>query len=81
MAVLSALSLTLEVPDLDAGVTFYTDAGLVADVEGNIARLRCPGQDRDSIVLLGGHERKRLHHISLRADDLDGARPVRTGCG
>ena len=72
MAVLGALSLTLEVPDLDAGVTFYTDAGLVADVEGNIARLRCAGQDRDSIVLLGGFSRKRLHHISLRAGDLDG---------
>ncbi len=72
MAVLGALSLTLEVPDLDAGVTFYTDAGLVADVEGEVARLRCEGQDRDSIVLLGGFPKKRLHHISLRADDLDG---------
>ncbi len=72
MAVLSALSLTLEVPDIEPGVQFYTDAGLAADVEGNIARLRCAGQDRDSIVLLGGYPRKRLHHISLRADDLDG---------
>lgn len=72
MAVLGALSVTLEVPDLDAGVRFYTDAGLLADVEGGTARLRCAGQDRDSIVLLGGFPRKRLHHISLRADDLDG---------
>ena len=72
MAVLGALSFTLEVPDVDAGVRFYTDAGLVADVEGDVARLRCEGQDRDSIVLLGGRPRKRLHHISLRADDLDG---------
>ena len=46
MAVLGALSLTLEVPDLAPGVAFYTDAGLVADVEGDIARLRCEGQDR-----------------------------------
>lgn len=72
MAILGALSLTLEVPDLEPGVTFYTDAGLVADVEGDVARLRCTGQDRDSIVLLGGFPRKRLHHISLRADDLEG---------
>ena len=72
MAVLSALSLTLEVPDVESGVRFYTDAGLVADTDGNIARLRCEGQDRDSIVLLGGYPRKRLHHISLRAEDLDG---------
>lgn len=72
MAVLGALSFTLEVPDLEPGVSFYTDAGLVADVEGDIARLRCEGQDRDSIVLIGGHSRKRLHHVSLRADDLDG---------
>lgn len=72
MAVLGPLSFTLEVPDLDAGVAFYTDAGLLADVQGDVARLRCPGQGRDSIVLLGGFARKRLHHISLRADALDG---------
>ena len=72
MAVLGALSLTLEVPDLDVGVRFYTDAGLSADVEGDTARLRCADQDRESIVLLGGYPKKRLHHISLRADDLDG---------
>lgn len=71
MAVLGALSLTLEVPELDAGIRFYTDAGLIADIEGDAARLRCPGQDRDSIVLLAGFAKKRLHHISLRAEGLD----------
>ena len=71
MPVLSALSVTLEVPELDAGVKFYTDAGMVADVEDGTARLRCEGQARDSIVLLGGFARKRLHHIALRADGLD----------
>ena len=72
MAVLGALSVTLEVPEVEAGVKFYTDAGMVGTVEGDIARLRCEGQERDTIVLLGGAARKRLHHISLRADDLDG---------
>ena len=72
MAVLSPLSFTLEVPDVEPGVRFYTDAGMVAVVEGDVARIRCDGQDRDSIVLLGGFPKKRLHHISLRADDLDG---------
>lgn len=72
MAVLGALSVTLEVPEIEPGVTFYTDAGLLASVGENVARLRCEGQDRDSITLLGGAPRKRLHHISLRADDLDG---------
>ena len=71
MPVLGPLSFTLEVPSLDEGVRFYSDAGLLADVQGDVARLRCPGQDRDSIVLLGGFARKRLHHISLRADGLD----------
>lgn len=71
MAVLGAVSITLEVPAVAAGVAFYTDAGLVADVEGEIARLRCDGRDQDAIVLLGGYERKRLHHITLRADALD----------
>lgn len=71
MPVLGPLSFTLEVPSLDEGVAFYTAAGLVADVAGDVARLRCPDQDRDSIVLLGGFPRKRLHHLSLRADQLD----------
>lgn len=72
MAVLNALSLTLEVSDLEPGIKFYTDAGLTCTVESGIARFRCQGQDRDSLVLLGGFPAKRLHHIALRADDLDG---------
>jgi catechol 2,3-dioxygenase len=32
--------------------------------------LRCTGQDRECIILLGGFARKRLHHITLRADEL-----------
>lgn len=71
MPVLGAHAVVLEIPELEQGIAFYTDAGLKASREGNIARLRCPGQDRDSIVLIGGAARKRLHHIALRADDLD----------
>ena len=71
MPVLSALSVTLEVPDLEPGLKFYTDAGMVAVSDGAAARLRCPGQERDSLVLIAGAPRKRLHHIALRADGLD----------
>ena len=71
MPVLSALSVTLEVPDLQPGLKFYTDAGMEAASDGSTARLRCPAQDRDSIFLIGGAEKKRLHHIALRADGLD----------
>ena len=71
MPVLGPLSVTLEVPDVAPGVEFYTNAGLIAEVEGSVARLRCAPQNRDSIVLIGGAARKRLHHISLRADGLD----------
>ena len=80
MAVQGVLSVTLEVPDVAAGVRFYADAGLVGQVDGQIARLRCAGQDRDSLVLLGGFERKRLHHVSLRATGLD-AIAGRAGAG
>lgn len=45
MAVLGALSVTLEVPSLEEGVRFYTEAGLEAAIEGEVARLRCRGQD------------------------------------
>jgi catechol 2,3-dioxygenase len=71
MPVLGLLSYTLEVPDLDVGVRFYEDAGLVAAVDGDVARLRCKGQDRDSVILLGGAPAKRLHHVALRAERLD----------
>lgn len=81
MAVLGALSVTLEVPDIDPGVKFYTDAGMAVEVVGNVARLRCEDGDGDSIVLVGGHARKRLHHISLRADDLNECRARVAGAG
>ena len=71
MPVLGVLSVTLEVPSIEEGVQFYLDAGLEAAIEGRTARLRCKGKDRDSIVLIGGAARKRLHHIALRADELD----------
>lgn len=71
MAVLGVLSLTLEVPDLEPGIKFYTDAGLEAQLDGRVARLRCPGQERESVILLGGYPRKRLHHVTLRAEALE----------
>jgi len=72
MPVQSLLSVTLEVPELEPGVRFYTEAGLIAAVEGDRARFRCAGQDRDCLTLIGGAPAKRLHHITLRADDLAG---------
>ena len=70
MPILGLLSFTLEVPSLDEGITFYTDAGLTADSDGMTARLRCADQDRACIMLIGGAARKRLHHVALRASDL-----------
>jgi len=72
MPVLGILSYTLAVPTLKDGVRFYEDAGLEAKLEANVATLRCPSQDHPSIVLIGGAERKRLGHVTLRAADLDG---------
>lgn len=71
MPVLGALSVTLAVPALDDGVKFYSDAGLEAASDGTVARFRCAGQSRDSVVLIGGAAAKRLHHVALRADGLD----------
>jgi catechol 2,3-dioxygenase-like lactoylglutathione lyase family enzyme len=72
MAVLGIDSVTLQVPRLEPGVKFYTDAGLIAEVSGGVAKFCCKGKDRPSIVLVGGAPHKRLHHISLRATDLEG---------
>ena len=70
MAVLGAHAVVLEVPDLKAGIRFYTDAGLESESDGKVGRLSCAGQGHDCIVLIGGAPRKRLHHIALRADRL-----------
>src|SRR3546814_2455148 len=71
MPVLGPLSYTLEVPSLDDGIRFYTDAGLEAESDGKVARFRCTGQERDSIILISGASKKRLHHVALRANGLD----------
>ncbi|MDF7776454.1 VOC family protein [Sphingomonas sp. AOB5] len=81
MAVLGLLSVTLEVPALDPGVKFYTDAGMTAEIDGSTAQLRCADQNRPSITLLGGHDRKRLHHVALRAEDLAGIAENVPGAG
>jgi catechol 2,3-dioxygenase-like lactoylglutathione lyase family enzyme len=71
MPVLQAHAVCLEVPSLDAGIKFYSDAGLEVQSDGRVARCRCTGSDADAIVLIGGAQKKRLHHIALRADGLD----------
>jgi catechol 2,3-dioxygenase-like lactoylglutathione lyase family enzyme len=71
MAVVGLLSFTLEVPDLDEGVHFYCEAGLLPTYAGDRAMLACQGQDRPSIVLIGGARRKQLHHVQLRAENLE----------
>ena len=71
MPVLGALSFTLEVPALKDGLKFYTDAGLEAASDGKVGRLRCQGQERESVVLIETGHHKRLHHIALRADGLE----------
>jgi catechol 2,3-dioxygenase len=71
MAVLGPWSFTLEVPSLEEGVEFYGQAGLEATVDDRKASLRCPRESRESIVLIGGAPRKKLHHVTLRGNDLE----------
>lgn len=68
MAVLGPYGVVLEVPDVAPGVKFYSDAGLQAEVEGNVARFSCLGQRKPCLTLIGGAKRKRIHHLVLRAD-------------
>ena len=71
MAVLGVAGFTLQVPDMDAGLAFYTAAGLVADVSENRAALVCPGGQTPCVTLIRSSARMRLHHVTLRADALD----------
>lgn len=68
MPVLEIESVTLAVPDLAVGQRFYESAGLKSVPEGDGLGLRCPGQDHSAISLREAAV-KRLHHITLRADD------------
>ena len=70
VSVQGVVSYALDVPNLQAGVRFYSDAGLEANVGGSIARFRCPDEVHDAVILRGGAERKRLRFITLRANDL-----------
>lgn len=82
MAVLGLLSVTLDVPELEPGISFYTNAGLICDRQGDVARFRCAGRAYDAIVLRKSVGGKRLNHMTLRADDLEGiAERVRTQGG
>ena len=71
MPVLGPWSVTLEVPSLEDGLKFYKDAGLATTIDGSVAGFRCPQQLHESIVLLQNNSRKKLHHIALRATELD----------
>jgi len=68
MSVLGVHGVVLEVPDLEQGRRFYSDAGLEV-VEGrDRLHFRCAGQPRDAITLLKGQGPKRMHHMALGAD-------------
>jgi catechol 2,3-dioxygenase-like lactoylglutathione lyase family enzyme len=68
MSVLGPHGVTLEVPDIAPGVHYYTEAGLDVSVTGNVARFTCRGGRAECINLIGGAARKRIHHLTLRAD-------------
>lgn len=61
----------LTVPDVDAGVRFYNDFGLLTHATGDRAILRCEGRAQDQVILMEG-PRKRLHHVAFgtRPDEL-----------
>ncbi len=66
--------IALAVPDPEVGCQFYTDFGMESRADGERVVMRCAGRDQDQIILIGGAERKRLHHICLgtRQEDLSG---------
>jgi catechol-2,3-dioxygenase len=68
MPSLGVRDIHITVPDLEPGIRFYRCAGLEVSRSDNQARFRCPGEKHDAVVLTGGAERKKLHHITLRCD-------------
>ena len=68
MSVRGVHGIVLEVPDLEVGRRFYSDAGLEVVEESGRLRFRCAGQPRDAVTLVQGRGVKRMHHIALAAD-------------
>lgn len=71
MSVKGLLSVAIDVPEIDVGVAFYRQAGMIVTVEGRLAEVGCVGRRQPSIILRGGADRKRLHHVTLKADQRD----------
>ncbi len=55
----------LAVPDPEVGRQFFTDFGLESRDDGDRIVMRCHGRDQDQVILLGGADKKRLHHVCL----------------
>jgi catechol 2,3-dioxygenase-like lactoylglutathione lyase family enzyme len=70
MAVSGVIGIALQVPDLDAGTRFYTDAGLDAVATPDRVSLTCSGSLVPSVTLSQSQGPMRLHHVVLRADAL-----------
>jgi hypothetical protein len=70
MPVFEAYSLTLEVPERDTGIAFYSAAGLEPVAGAGFVGMRCVGQQHSSILIIGGMRSKRLHYVTLRATGL-----------
>ena len=61
----------LEIPEADrrSATTFYTDFGLEQTSDARVVSFRCEGRRYDSIHLITGADRKRLHHVCLGASE------------
>ncbi len=71
MAVTGVLGVAIEVPDHAVGRQFYTDAGLEAETADGRIALRCAGNAEPSVTLIEAAGPMRLHHVGLRAGELD----------
>jgi len=81
MAVSGVIGIALQVPDLDAGTRFYTDAGLDAVAAQGRVSLTCAGSLVSSVTLSQSPGPMRLHHVVLRAGDLDAVAALVPGHG
>lgn len=81
MAVSGVIGIALQVPDLDAGTRFYTDAGLDAVAAPGRVNLICAGSLVASVTLSQSPGPMRLHHVVLRAGELDAIAALVPGHG
>ncbi|MBO6782887.1 MAG: VOC family protein, partial [Alphaproteobacteria bacterium] len=76
MSVTNLQHVGIEVPDIETGLTFYRDGGLLGSARDGMGIVSCAGREQDQLRLIEG-PRKKLHHVCF-GTTAEGLAAIRT---